>query len=70
MLKTAGAFLSQLLSRSKMGSKSERARATVVQVCLGLDAPGTPCDGATEKNEVYVRLTEVAGELSSRKWLN
>jgi hypothetical protein len=46
-----------------MGSKSERARATVVQVCLGLDAPGTPLRRATGKNEVNVCLAEVAGEL-------
>lgn len=70
MLKAAGAFPSQLLLRSKTGGKSERARATVVQVCLGLSTPGAPCDGPLGRTRSMSVLTEVVGELGSRKWLN
>jgi hypothetical protein len=64
------AFLFQLLLRSKTASKSERARAPVVQACPRFERSRNTLRRATGKNEVSVHLTEVAGDWASRKWLN
>jgi len=61
-VKAAGTSCASCFLRSKTGSKSERARAPVVQACLGFERSRNTLRWATGKNEVSECLTEVAGD--------